>query len=65
MKKEVYTTNAEGVEFTIQEVRHFLYNAGNIGNCEECPYNDGYERGAAYTAGPCGQQNCWVAVHSA
>lgn len=64
MKKDVYTINAEGVEFTIEEVRHFLYSADNIGNCEECPYNAGYEKGGAYTAGPCGQQNCWVVVHS-
>ena len=63
MKKEVYTTNAEGMEFTVQEGLNFLYNADNIGNCEECPYNDGYERGAAYIVGPCGQQNCWVSVH--
>ena len=63
MKKEVYTTNAEGMEFTVQEVVNFLYNADNIGRCEECPCNDGHERGAAYIVGPCGQQNCWVSVH--
>ena len=63
MKKEIYTTNDNGKEFTVQEVLNFLYNADNIGRCDECPYNDGYERGAAYIVGPCGQQNCWVSVH--
>ena len=53
--KEIYTT---------ADIIRFLYNADNIGNCEECPYNDGHERGAAYIVGPCGQQNCWVSVHN-
>lgn len=35
----------------------FMYNPDNIGNCENCPANDGFE------GLPCGQQNCWVRIH--
>lgn len=43
----------------------FMYNPDNAGNCAECPMNAGIQRGGAYIAGPCGQQNCWVDVHCA
>lgn len=41
----------------------FMYNPVNAGHCAECPANMGFQRGSAYIAGPCGQQNCWVDVH--
>ena len=30
--------------------------------CNDCSYNVGIEQGSAYTQGPCGQQNCWLAL---
>lgn len=47
------------VEVTYE--RRFLYDADNIQNCENCPHNiecDGWQ--GRY---PCGQWNCWVALH--
>lgn len=43
---------------TPEEVRHFLCTESNIESCGNCPYNDGFS--GRY---PCGQQNCWVAIH--
>ena len=42
----------------------FMYNPGNIGKCKACPENRG-EDGHEANGHPCGQQNCWVAVHCA
>ncbi len=38
---------------------NFMYNEDNIDNCSCCPENNGMEN----CSRPCGQQNCWVAVH--
>jgi len=44
-----------------EEVK-FVVNPHNIGNCGECPHNNGSssERGGAYICGPCGQQVCFI-----
>jgi len=42
----------------------FMYSAKNIGNCAECPENIGHN-GHECNGNPCGQQNCWVAIHCA
>ena len=32
----------------------------SIPDCDECRFNKGYETSdSSYTAGSCGQQNCW------
>lgn len=41
----------------------FMYDENNYKNCEECPENWGCEEGSSRIAGPCGQQEYWVAVH--
>ena len=58
----IYTTNSEGVQFTLQEAFDFANGRGYHGNygCHYCPYNHGHERGASYIVGPCGQQVCFV-----
>ena len=38
----------------------FMYNRKNITNCENCPENDGYD----CNGHKCGQQCCWVAIHT-
>lgn len=38
----------------------FMYDESNIMNCDECPENLNRLGQRGY---PCGQQNCWVAVH--
>lgn len=38
----------------------FMYNRENVGHCEHCPENSGYDCNGL----KCGQQNCWVAVHN-
>lgn len=30
------------------------------GDCDNCPYNDGYFAGNGNL--PCGQQNCWISI---
>lgn len=47
-----------GKKMTPEEIIQFLYSKENIENCEPCPHNDGFA--GRY---PCGQQNCWVAMH--
>lgn len=42
----------------------WIYDPANIGNCRECPHNCGHD-GHEANGHPCGQQNCWVAVHVA
>lgn len=63
-KKEIYTTNAEGIEFTLAEAQAFLSGEGYHGNhgCYYCPENHGYEQGSSRICGPCGQQNCWITL---
>lgn len=45
-----------------KELVKWLCNPENIGNCEECPYNEGF---SSWTENllPCGQFHCWVALH--
>lgn len=38
----------------------FMYNRENIGHCENCPMNHGYDCNGR----KCGQQNCWVRIHT-
>lgn len=45
-----------------KEYREFMYDKKNIRNCRECPENNG-ERDLEGLRLPCGQYNCWVAVH--
>ena len=47
---------------TVQEIKEFLYNKDNVCNCNECPYNEGFDNWEGKL--PCGQQNCWVTVHT-
>lgn len=42
----------------------WVYDPNNVGNCRECPDNYGHD-GHEANGHPCGQQNCWVAVHVA
>lgn len=44
-----------------EEYRNFMWNPKNVGNCDGCPENRGDQRDLKH---PCGQQNCWVAVHA-
>ncbi len=41
------------------KVVEFLYDRKNVHNCTQCPYNDGFDGKL-----PCGQQHCWVSVHT-
>lgn len=52
----------EEAEKRKEQYIQFMYNKDNILNCEACPENNGMTS-AGRIAGPCGQQNCWVAVH--
>lgn len=45
-----------------KEYLDFMYTPGNVGKCKGCPENRG-EDGHEANGHPCGQQNCWVAVH--
>ena len=38
----------------------FMYNRENIGHCERCPENNGNN----CNSHKCGQQCCWVTVHT-
>lgn len=42
----------------------WIYDPANVGKCGECPHNCGHD-GHEVNRHPCGQQNCWVAVHVA
>lgn len=42
-----------------EEIR-FITNPKNIGKCDECPRNLGFERWGGNL--PCGQQNCWIEI---
>lgn len=49
-------------EFTKEEITAWLSNSKNIYMCDKCPYNNGT---ILYgNRKPCGQFNCWVAIHS-
>lgn len=39
----------------------FMYNPDNICKCDNCPENRGFSSWGGNM--PCGQQNCWVAIH--
>ena len=47
-----------------KEYIEFMYNKDNICKCEGCPENYGFKPGADDKL-PCGQYNCWVAIHCA
>lgn len=54
------------MKYTEKEIREFLYNSKNIGNCKECPCNDGSfddELSRMQDKKPCGQFRCWVSIH--
>ena len=42
--------------------RRFLCDEANIMNCGKCPYNNTII--PAFNQLPCGQQRCWVIVHT-
>ena len=44
------------------DMKRFLFNKENILNCAECPYNIGSSDWQ--NRKPCGQQNCWVELHT-
>ena len=46
-------------ELTTSEYKNFMYNKDNQYNCAECPENNDMDGKL-----PCGQQNCWVCIHS-
>lgn len=46
-----------------QQYIKFMYNKENIRKCEVCPENRKFDSGASGNRRPCGQFNCWVAVH--
>ena len=48
-----------------KKVIEFLYDEKNIQECENCPYNDGFDSSASGNRFPCGQYRCWVEIHSA
>ena len=64
MKKDIYTVNENGIEFTVEEAKAFLNGEGYHGHdgCYYCPMNRGHVEGASRIVGPCGQQNCWIDV---
>lgn len=38
----------------------FMYDINNIGRCQNCPENIGYQPIGKL---PCGQYHCWVRLH--
>ena len=48
---------------TREELISYLESWGNEYECDECPYNDGFDRGASGNCLPCGQYRCWVTIH--
>ena len=48
-------------EKEIEEYISFMYNPENVGKCDACPENKGYDDWQDRK--PCGQWDCWVAVH--
>lgn len=45
-----------------EKYREFMSDSRNLDDCENCPENSGCSLHECH--GPCGQQNCWVEVHS-
>lgn len=43
------------------KIRVWLADSKNSLNCEECPYVLKTQQGRPL---PCGQQNCWVDIHT-
>lgn len=43
-----------------EALKQWLVDPDNEENCEECPYNDGYD--SFQHRKPCGQWNCWVTI---
>jgi hypothetical protein len=52
-----------GKEMTRREYCAFMHNPENLHNCAECPENREFDGGAS-RCWPCGQQNCWVHMHT-
>jgi len=46
---------------TAQEIKEFLFTKENVCNCNECPYNEGFDNWQNQL--PCGQWHCWVSIH--
>ena len=47
--------------WTESEIMDFLHDEDNILNCEECPYNRGFDDFQHRL--PCGQYHCWIDLH--
>jgi len=47
-----------------EKEKEFLCNPKNIGNCADCPMNEGQSEWPGNRP-PCGQFHCWVEVHCA
>lgn len=43
---------------TREELISYLESWDNEYECDECPYNDGFDRGASGNRLPCGQYRC-------
>lgn len=54
---ELYETDYETWRWLYLD---FLYHRENIGHCEICPFNCGRD----FNGRKCGQQNCWVRIHT-
>lgn len=46
----------------LEKEKKFLCNPKNIGNCAECPMNEGQSEWPGNRL-PCGQFHCWVEAH--
>lgn len=47
----------------INNYKAFMYDKNNIHKCSGCPENKEMSNDASGNRLPCGQYNCWVAIH--